>query len=74
VKFQSCSGNPDLLTHLFKLDWDFNTTPSIILSKGETWRGTHFLSLWHLFCEQCFWVELLKTCQLPLGQTRSGFH
>lgn len=38
MKFQSCSGNPDLLTHLFKLAWDFNTTPSIISLKGETRR------------------------------------
>lgn len=44
VKFQSCSGNPDLLTHLFKLDWEFNTTPSIILLKGELQCGMHFLS------------------------------
>lgn len=31
MKSQSCFSNSDLPTHLFKSDWDFNTTPSVIL-------------------------------------------
>lgn len=35
MKSQSGFRNRDLPTHLFKSDWDFNTTPSVILLGGR---------------------------------------
>lgn len=45
MKSQSGFRNRDLPTHLFKSDWDFNTTPSVILLRGEMPCGVHLLLL-----------------------------
>lgn len=67
VKSLSCFRNSNLPTHLFESGWDFNTTPSVILLRGETPCGVHLLSLCQLSCDWYFWIATQRkvlTCYI----------